>query len=113
MTENDRKVGEALCDAMGCLGFGAVLRSSTDEGMTLLAREHFDVVIINLGLPGENGIDGASRIHRMTPDLPIVLITGWLISLDQEAFSNSGITQVLMKPVTLAELEATIKALVP
>ncbi|MBI3412984.1 MAG: response regulator [Candidatus Aenigmarchaeota archaeon] len=110
--EDNQEVGETLCEAVRSLGSYAALCHNTDEGFTLLSQERFDLVVINFGLPGENGIEGAARIHETMPHLPIVLITGWLIDFDDEALSKSGIDHVLRKPVGLNGLEEIINRLV-
>lgn len=69
------------------------------------AREgDFDLVITDLGMPGISGLDLASELHRMRPDLPIILATGWGEQVDKNHAALVGITEVLAKPYRQHEL---------
>ena len=51
------------------------------EGISLLAKEAFDVVLLDLGLPDSQGIETFIRLYNHTPEVPVVVLTG----LDDEA----------------------------
>ena len=107
--EDHEAVGETLCEVVRFLGPRASLCRNTDEGLELITRMSFDLIFINFGLPMENGVEGARRIHRTIPEIPIVLITGWMIEFDPEVISGAGITRVLWKPSGLSDIAEIIK----
>lgn len=106
--EDNYNAGESLREAIEMLGFGAAVCSTTTEALALLDQQHFDLVIINYGPLGENGLKRASTIHRKKPHLPIVL-TSWLIDDGDKALSAAGVSRLLHKPFTLNELKQALR----
>jgi signal transduction histidine kinase len=56
--------------------FELVHTERLDEALKRLGEEHFDVVLLDLSLPDEQGFDTFVRMHRQTPGVPIVVLTG-------------------------------------
>ena len=66
-------------------------------------------MIVDFGLPDQNGVEISARIHTISPKMPIVVITGWVLDYDNQTLARSGILRVLRKPVGLAEIEDVIR----
>lgn len=64
----------------------------------------YDLVITDLTMPGMLGIDLARKLHALRPDLPIILASGFTADFTAEDFQNAGVTEVLLKPLTIEEL---------
>lgn len=47
-----------------------------DEGLNLLKEHSFDVILLDLGLPDNNGIDTFIDVHKISPNIPIIILTG-------------------------------------
>jgi DNA-binding NtrC family response regulator len=82
---------------------------------TALARvrdepERFALVITDQTMPGMTGLQLASRMHELRPDLPIVLMTGNAASFTPEEVEDAGIRQVLQKPVPLHAMCTAVRA---
>jgi PAS domain S-box-containing protein len=76
------------------------------------AGGHFDAVITDLGMPYVDGRKVATRIHHISADVPIILLTGWghrLIATDD---TPEHVSRVLSKPPKMAELRAALAELV-
>ena len=81
------------------------------EALEKLKAGAFDLVITDRAMPGMNGDQLAAIIKEMTPDMPIVLLTGFgdMIQAQDEEILN--VTSIVSKPVTLTDLrEALTKA---
>jgi PAS domain S-box-containing protein len=77
------------------------------------AGGHFDVVITDLGMPYVDGRKVATRIRQISPDVPIIMLTGWghrLIATDD---TPEHVSRVLSKPPKMAELRGVLAELVP
>lgn len=74
------------------------LEAFREKGTTI------DLVITDYSMPRMNGIDLAREFHRQRPDLPILLLTGFVEDFPLSALEASGIRRVLMKPITVAAL---------
>jgi two-component system capsular synthesis sensor histidine kinase RcsC len=71
----------------------------------------FDVVLTDLDLPDINGWEVARRIKHVSPDLPVALITGFSLSLDDAEVRRRGIDLILKKPLDPRDLVGHLAAL--
>lgn len=87
---------------------------SAEEGLALLEQARFDVVLIDVDMPGINGIEMVRRIRaeRRYDDVPLMVITGRedIVSIDQ-AYA-AGATSFMCKPVNWRLLGHQIRFLV-
>lgn len=88
--------------------------SSAEEGLALLVQARFDVVLIDVDMPGMDGIEMVRRIRadRRFDDLPLMVITGRedIVSIDQ-AYA-AGATSFMCKPVNWRLLGHQIRFLI-
>ena len=73
------------------------------------APDDFDLVLTDLMMPGMNGIELASTIRSLRPDLPIILHSAYTDGQDDILIRTSGIREVMSKPADLARIAATIR----
>ena len=69
----------------------------------------FDLVLTDLMMPGMNGIELASTIRSLRPDLPIILHSAYTENQDDSLLRSSGILEVMAKPTNLPHIAATIR----
>ena len=79
-----------------------------DDLDDLAATTTFDVLILDINLPGENGFDMARRYKQANPDVFIVMLTARVGTDDKVSGYESGADMYLTKPVSSAELMAAI-----
>jgi len=93
-------------------GFRALSAGTADEGLALVDAEAVDVVLIDVVLPGKNGLELALEINQRKPGVPIVLMSG-RISTDSDSIQNFtghfGIASSLAKPFTSDQLLLSIR----
>jgi CheY-like chemotaxis protein len=80
------------------------------EAVKLLDKQHFDLVITDFSMPRLDGIRLAERIHRTTPETPVIFATGY-ISVESAKALLAGIAEVISKPIDPETLLSTIKRL--
>lgn len=93
------------------LGFTIRALSSPLEALELFRHnsERFDLVITDLTMPDMTGIELARQLHEISPQLPVILMTGYGKDLESTIpLSRYGICRFLKKPVNLALLASTI-----
>jgi signal transduction histidine kinase/ActR/RegA family two-component response regulator len=97
---------------MGLSQLGHRPRITADgrQGLKAFAEERFDVVLTDLDMPEVSGEEVARTIAQKAPGTPVVLLTGWADRLQQEIGSIEGVAHILSKPVTIANLSATLTA---
>ena len=71
----------------------------------------FDLVITDLSMPDRNGLDLARQLKRIRPDLPVVLLSGFVGTISPEESAAAGIDRLIMKPIVAAELHEVVGAL--
>jgi CheY-like chemotaxis protein len=69
----------------------------------------FDVVISDHLMPGLLGVDLAREVHDIRPEVPIVLLTGFVEHISRDAIAAAGVQRVVKKPATLRELGAALR----
>lgn len=84
---------------------------NAQEDLDDLAAHTFDLLILDLNLPGENGLSIAQRYKRANPGCYIIMLTARSRLEDKVAGYESGADIYLTKPVSSAELIAAIKSL--
>lgn len=70
-----------------------------------------DIVVLDVGLPGEDGLQIASRLRAQQPDIGIVMLTGRTALPDRLAGHRQGADHYLVKPVQVDELVLVVRAL--
>jgi PAS domain S-box-containing protein len=71
--------------------------------------EKYDVVLIDQVMPGMSGIDLARQFISVRPDVPVVLITGYVGDLDEVTMRKAGVKVIVTKPMTSVDLGLAIK----
>lgn len=109
--DDDANVSDAIRATLSRRGFEVVLAARAHAGLRALQDERFDVVIVDLLIPGLSGIDTIKAIWRRSPAMPIVAMNGlaMLRSNTPEtdfltAAVQRGATTCIRKPFTPAQL---------
>ena len=90
------------------LGFRVEEASSAEEALASIRRRIPDMVLLDVRLPGMNGIEALAEIRKLADRLPVLLITAYADLRQAVAAMKSGADDYLAKPVDLDELEAAI-----
>src|ERR1700730_9399379 len=110
--EDNDLVADAIVRGMAMAGF-AVDRAATAEAAgAALAAEHFDLAVLDIGLPGANGLSLLRRLRGSGSKLPVMILTARdTLAIKVEAL-DLGADDFLMKPFEQAELAARCRALI-
>jgi len=71
--------------------------------------DRFDAVISDLSMPGLSGRDFATRVLQVRPNMPVVLVTGYIRPQDRERAKELGIRDLVLKPDTVEELGHAVR----
>lgn len=108
VVEDQVDLREELVYFLGRIGHEAVGASSGIELDQLMARGRPDLLLLDIGLPGEDGIAIAHRL-RATPGLAIVMLTARSGQEDRIRCFEGGADNYLVKPVNYRELQAVLE----
>jgi signal transduction histidine kinase/ActR/RegA family two-component response regulator len=98
--DDDEGFRVSLYTALQREGHFVAVASSGEEGLRLFRISTFDVVLTDLGMPGLSGWDVAQAVKQARPRTPVILITGWGVTLTEEDRHRPEVDAILAKPVT-------------
>jgi len=93
------------------LGYQVAPRTSSVEALEAFRGkpDEFDLVITDMTMPNMTGIELASRLKEIRPNIPIIICTGFSEMIDGDKAKSLGIHGYVMKPVTKEEIAGKIR----
>jgi DNA-binding response OmpR family regulator len=112
IVEDDRKVALALEEALQGERFDVVVEHNGHDASDRLEIETFDVILLDLTLPGCDGLQVVSTLRARHVETPVLILTARDTLQDRVLGLDRGADDYLVKPFALEELLARIRALV-
>lgn len=109
--EDEASLASALALVAGRLGHEAITVASAELGLERLAEAPPALVVLDIGLPDMSGLDALARIRELDAGLPVLIITAHGNLQNAVEAKKRGASAYLVKPLDLAELEATLREL--
>src|SRR5262245_56557673 len=111
LVEDDTMIGEAVQRGLRALAF-TVDWIRDGEAALIAAREaDYDLLVLDLGLPGRDGLDVLRELRRIGKELPVLILTARSEVSDRVLGLDAGADDYLVKPFELEELAARARAL--
>jgi two-component system OmpR family response regulator len=111
IVEDDRQLREALTDLLRQSGFEVDAFADGGQAFNALLSRDYDLAIVDLGLPGMDGLALVRSLRRQLRGLPILVVTARDALEDRVSGLDAGADDYLVKPFDLQELEARVRAL--
>jgi DNA-binding NtrC family response regulator len=108
--DDEPSIRESLETLLTLEGFDVTLAPDGPHGLELLAHEYYDLLLLDLALPGESGIDVLPRITAMHPNLPIIMITAFGTVGNVVDAVRAGAENFIQKPWDNEKLLADIRS---
>lgn len=109
IVDDDDIVGEVLATMLTRQGYAFASAKSGFEALELMSNESYDLVLLDIGLPGMNGFETMSQIFRQYPSTLVILMTGDATIESAVDALKSGAYSYLRKPFQLEMIRRTIK----
>ena len=110
VVDDDARLRELLNRYLGEQGYHVRAVSNANEMNRLLARERYDLMILDLMLPGEDGLSICRRLRGANEDMPIIMLTAKGDDVDRIVGLEVGADDYLPKPFNPRELIARMQA---
>ena len=110
LVEDDVQLGEILQTHLQQSGYAVDWLKSAEQAKTALELEHFDLMLLDITLPGMDGFQFLKLLREQAIDLPVIVLTARDKVEDRVEGLELGADDYLPKPFDFAELEARIKA---
>jgi len=111
VVEDERKLAQVLASALESENYAVVVAPTGEDGFYRLNAEQFDLVVLDLMLPGRGGLDILQTLRQRRVDTPVLILTARDGIDDRVAGLDLGADDYLVKPFALPELLARIRAL--
>ncbi len=111
VVEDESKVARALREGLERQGYEVVVAPSGEEGFFLVNAEEFDLVILDLMLPGRDGLQVLSTLRKRGLQTPVLILTARDAIEDRVEGLDKGADDYLVKPFAFPELLARVRAL--
>jgi two-component system, OmpR family, response regulator TctD len=112
LIEDDTAMRTTLSRSLQRLGWQVQACADGDEGLAFWQRLSLDIVLLDLSLPGRDGLEVLTQARQMGLHTPVLILTARGTVGDRILGLNTGADDYLPKPFDLDELEARIRALV-
>ena len=109
--DDDPTVRQMIVDYLGDNDIRVTALASGRQIADVMARDTIDLVVLDLRLPGEDGMDIARKLREDSAGLPIIMLTGRKDEADRVMGLELGADDYLTKPFSPRELLARIRAL--
>ncbi|MDP3266613.1 MAG: response regulator transcription factor [Sulfuricurvum sp.] len=109
IVDDDPSIRRLLAMTLAFAGFITEMASTAKEGLKKGAYDHFDLILLDLGLPDMSGVQFLER-YRQDEQTPIIVVSAIHDESDKIAALNAGADDYVTKPFNADELIARIKA---
>jgi two-component system phosphate regulon response regulator OmpR len=110
LVEDDPRLAEMVSEYLGEAGFRVAIAGSGEEGLARLSREPCDALVLDLALPGIDGLEVCRRL-RAASDVPVLMLTARGDAMDRVVGLEIGADDYLPKPFEPRELLARLRAI--
>lgn len=110
VVEDDRSIREGIADALTFHGYGAVQAARGDAGLDKALHGSCDLVLLDLVLPGADGLTVLRELRRARPTLPVIILTARGDEAERVKGLREGADDYVVKPFSIRELLARVEA---
>lgn len=109
--DDEHPIRQGLLDVLVFHGYAAAGAATGEEGLVAVAARRPDLVVLDVMMPGIDGIEVCRRLRGTQADLPILMLTAKGAEDDIVAGFNAGADDYVCKPFSLRELMVRVEAL--
>jgi len=110
LVEDDPMIGEAIQGALRDATYATDWVQNGQTALTTLGCQHYDLVLLDLGLPGKDGLEVLTSIRAKDNPVPLLIITARDGLNDRLRGLDGGADDYVLKPFEMAELLARMRA---
>lgn len=112
VVEDDSLVADAIRRGLSMAGFAADCAPDAEQAAHALAAEHFDLAVLDIALPGVDGLTFLRRLRNSGSHLPVLILTARETLATKVEALDLGADDFLVKPFEQTELAARCRALI-
>lgn len=112
IVDDDKKLLSLVGEYLESLGFESGLANDAEQARNHLRHSRYDMVISDLNMPGESGLDLLRYVSSRYPEMPFVLMTGCEDTRIRRESLRMGADAYIRKPFFLSDLLQTVTSMV-
>jgi two-component system, cell cycle response regulator DivK len=111
IVEDNEKNMKLVRDVLQVKGYRTLEAGTAEDGIRLALEHKPDLVLMDIQLPGMNGIDalGVLRDDPATANIPVIAVTASVMQQDRKLITEAGFDGYIGKPINLKEFLATVQ----
>jgi DNA-binding response OmpR family regulator len=109
IVDDDQDHAESIADIVALRGHEVALAGSGEAGIACFRDGEYDLVLMDVKMPGMNGVDAFFELRKLRPDARVMMMTGFSVEQLVDTALANGAIGVLRKPLIIAELLQTIE----
>jgi len=108
VVDDDHDLRESVAEVLGGAGFAVTQASRGEEALDHLAGKNFDLILLDLVMPGLGGLELLGRIRDKAPRMPVIMITAFASVENAVAAMRQGASDYITKPFRIDGLLASV-----
>ena len=108
--DDEKELISTICERMAMRNISATAALSGPEAIQRIRKVDYDVVVLDVKMPGMSGLETLRAIKKNKPHLPVIMMTGHGSIQDSQKALREGASNYLMKPVEFDDLLEKINA---
>lgn len=108
--EDDAAIRRGIVDSLTYSGYRVMEAADGDAGMTQSIESEYDLLLLDLALPGTPGIEILRQLRRVKPTQPVIILTAKGDEADRVRGLREGADDYVVKPFSVKELTARVEA---
>ena len=109
LVDDEREFVQTLSERLLLREMGSAVAYDGESALSLIKDDEPEVMILDLKMPGIDGIEVLRRVKSTNPDIEVIMLTGHGSEADREVCMNLGAFAYLQKPVDIDLLSETLK----
>ena len=109
IVDDEPGILDTMADILSEMNFKVTIASDGYQAVNLMRSGSFDAVMMDIRMPGIDGIEALKRIKEMKPDAKVVLVTAYASEETILASKKEGASTVLYKPINLDKIESLLR----
>ena len=111
IVEDNEKNMKLVRDVLQVKGYATLEAGTAEDGIRLANEQKPDLVLMDIQLPGMNGIEalGVLRADPATAKIPVIAVTASVMQQDRKLITEAGFDAYIGKPINLKEFLATVR----
>ena len=101
VVDDDKNIRRTLADILGDCGLAVRTAESGEEAVRMCTRSRFDLVLMDVRLPGIDGVEAVRRIRRRNNEIPVIMMSAYTLEDLEKAALSEGDELLIVHPVAL------------